>query len=314
MPVTTAQTASGSAPFRPKPSAPHRHINLLRGWPAASLLPAEDIAQATSSLLVPPFSSSLEGTAVDLEKNIAAEKEKERKDVVTDLLEYGPDLGFGPLRDEVAQWLTRHFSNPRENERKTVIASMEKTTVSIPESAAARICITGGASQNLANVLLSFSDPEVTRAVWLIRPVYFLACPIFEDAGFGPGRLHGVPEDEEGVNIGWLRTRLERFEEEDRQKGKARYFFPFLVLNGKKPLDLFCCSIFSVIFFFFLRNSANYQIDSSPIKAAGSITALLQALNLLCSLLEQPIGEDYVSTAAPAASTPGAGVRCLNYL
>jgi hypothetical protein len=41
----------------------------------------------------------------------------------------------------------------------------------------------------------------------MIEPTYFLACKIFEDAGF-QNRLHGVAEDEEGFNIDFLRAAL----------------------------------------------------------------------------------------------------------
>lgn len=63
--------------------------------------------------------------------------------------------------------------------------------------------MTGGASQNLANILLGFTDPAYTRAVWAVSPCYFLAVPIFEDAGFsvGNGKLRGVREDAEGVDL-----------------------------------------------------------------------------------------------------------------
>lgn len=47
----------------------------------------------------------------------------------------------------------------------------------------------------------------------MIEPTYFLACKIFEDAGF-QDRLHGVLEDEEGLDVDFLRTALARTERE----------------------------------------------------------------------------------------------------
>ncbi|ROT41855.1 PLP-dependent transferase [Sodiomyces alkalinus F11] len=107
-------------------------------------------------------------------------------------LQYAPDPGFPPLRDALAAWLARFYGG-----------------LSDPE----RICITGGASQSIANILASFTDPAVTRAVWMAAPCYFLACPIFEDAGFGD-RMKAAPEDEHGVDVEALEERLSRFDEE----------------------------------------------------------------------------------------------------
>ncbi|KAI4591453.1 hypothetical protein KJ359_001025 [Pestalotiopsis sp. 9143b] len=106
---------------------------------------------------------------------------------------YGPHAGHPPLRESIAEWLS------------FVYASSSPTTKD-------RICITNGASGNLANVLLKFSDPVYTRAVFMVEPTYFLACPIFEDNGF-QGKLRGVPEDDrEGLDIEFLRRELEASE------------------------------------------------------------------------------------------------------
>jgi hypothetical protein len=42
----------------------------------------------------------------------------------------------------------------------------------------------------------------------MIEPSYAIACPIFRDTGFG-GRLRGSPEDEEGLDMDFLRSSLE---------------------------------------------------------------------------------------------------------
>ncbi|KAJ5774763.1 Pyridoxal phosphate-dependent transferase major region subdomain 1 [Penicillium paradoxum] len=103
-------------------------------------------------------------------------------------LAYGPDEGYEPLRTHIAAWLT-DFYQPRD-----------------PVSTQ-RICITGGASQNLACILQTFTDPVYTRNVWMVVPTYHLAARIIEDAGFA-GRLRGVPEDDEGVDIAALESGL----------------------------------------------------------------------------------------------------------
>lgn len=102
-------------------------------------------------------------------------------------LAYGQNAGYEPLRKGLAGWLTE-FYQPQE-----------------PISPL-RLTITGGASQNLACILQTFSDPLYT-AVWLVSPVYFLACGIFEDNGFH-GRMRSVPEDDEGIDIEFLKQKL----------------------------------------------------------------------------------------------------------
>ena len=112
---------------------------------------------------------------------------------------YGPDPGYEPLREHIGEWLTS-FYRPRE------------------PVTADRICITGGASQNLACILQVFTDPVYTRHVWMVAPTYYLACRIMEDAGFA-GRLRAVSEDEKGIDVVILRKRLEEVEERDELEG-----------------------------------------------------------------------------------------------
>ena len=120
-------------------------------------------------------------------------------DVSTPALLYGPDAGYEPLRQQLAKWLTSFYrpSQPIATER---------------------ICITGGASQNLACILQVFSDPVYTRNVWMVSPTYFLACRIFEDSGFY-GRLRSVPEDNEGIDIDYLLQGIQKVEREADLKG-----------------------------------------------------------------------------------------------
>ncbi|KAG5982700.1 hypothetical protein E4U55_001490 [Claviceps digitariae] len=122
-----------------------------------------------------------------------------------DSLIYGPDEGYAPLRARIAAWL-RHVYGPDE----------DNETVS-----AERIVITSGASANLANMLTKFTEPGYTRAIWMVEPCYFLACPIFTDAGF-EGRLRGVPEDEQGLDIDFLRSSLEDMEGDTGRQHPSR--------------------------------------------------------------------------------------------
>ena len=111
-------------------------------------------------------------------------------------LSYGPDPGYEPLRANVAEWLTSFYQ--------------PKAPISLE-----RICITGGASQNLACILQVFSDPLYTRNIWMVSPTYYLACQIFEDSGFHR-RLRSVPEDEEGLDVAYLRSELRKNEEAEQ--------------------------------------------------------------------------------------------------
>ncbi|KXH56863.1 aminotransferase [Colletotrichum nymphaeae SA-01] len=100
---------------------------------------------------------------------------------------YGPHIGHPPLRKSIAEWLSSVYSTEIDYER---------------------ISINNGASGNLANVLLKFTDPLYTRKIFMVEPTYFLACPIFEDNGF-QGKLAGVPEnDADGLDIDFLRREL----------------------------------------------------------------------------------------------------------
>ncbi|KAI9831041.1 MAG: hypothetical protein M1819_005279 [Sarea resinae] len=152
-------------------------INLLRGWPNPALLPVSRIRPAAEAALSDPS-------------------------VSTPGLLYGPDPGYEPLREQVAQWLTSFYDT-----REPILAE--------------RICITGGASQNLACLLQVFTDPIYTRNVWMVAPTYFLACRIFEDSGFH-GKLRAVPEDEQGINLEILKDGLEKSEEKAQLQGNVK--------------------------------------------------------------------------------------------
>ncbi|KIX92676.1 uncharacterized protein Z520_11528 [Fonsecaea multimorphosa CBS 102226] len=144
----------------------NRQIDLLKGWPHPSLLPPHQLDQASAKILSNPSNS--------------------------DVLFYGPDEGYQPLREEIAKWLN-DFYRPSE-------------TVS-----SERICISGGASQNLACILQTFTDPIYTRNVWMVAPTYYLACRIFNDSGFD-NKLRAVPEDAEGIDLSYLERRLRESE------------------------------------------------------------------------------------------------------
>ena len=149
-------------------------VDLFRGHPDPGILPMDAFAEASATVMARP-------------------------DVRALALQYGPDEGYEPLRQHIAQWLTE-FYQPRD---------------SIPPG---RICITGGASQNLACILQVFTDPVYTRNVWMVAPTYFLAFRILDDAGFA-GRMRGIPESESGVDLAYLRRELVASEEKAKKEG-----------------------------------------------------------------------------------------------
>lgn len=164
-----------SQPYVPV-HASGKTINLLRGWPAPSLLPPQALTAALTRALADP-------------------------EVAVPALQYGPDAGFQPLREELAAWLSKFYG---------II------TPPNPD----RICITGGASQSVANILASFTDEKITRGVWMVAPCYFLACPIFADAGLG-GRLRAIKEDQDGIDLEALEAGIRAMDADWERNGKG---------------------------------------------------------------------------------------------
>jgi DNA-binding transcriptional MocR family regulator len=115
---------------------------------------------------------------------------------------YGPDAGYELLRQSIAKWLSKIYGR-----------GFHLT--------ADRVCITNGASGNLDNVLARFTEPGFTRTIWMVEPSYFLACPIFADNGF-QGMMKGVPEDDEGLDIKFLRKGLEQADKGAALDGPTR--------------------------------------------------------------------------------------------
>lgn len=125
---------------------------------------------------------------IDYLKTAVAKKLSDQT-ILDEAFGYGPNEGHFPLRENIAKWLTSYYSPP---------CSIQ----------ANQICITGGASQNLASILQVYSDPVYTEAVWLVEPCYHLVFRVFEDGGFN-NRLRAVPEDEGGMDVEALERSLE---------------------------------------------------------------------------------------------------------
>lgn len=182
-------------------------INLHRGWPHTSLLPITGLQKAAQAALSDPTLLTPDSA-----------------------LMYGPDPGYQELREALAGWLGEFYRHPVHGEGSTT-KSPEGSAIT---DAASSITITGGASQSLANVLASFTDPSYTRGVWMVAPAYFLACPIMADAGFTE-KMRAVPEDAGGVDIAFLRAGLEKMDkdyhqekdgQDGQEEGKPKYKDP----------------------------------------------------------------------------------------
>jgi DNA-binding transcriptional MocR family regulator len=102
-------------------------------------------------------------------------------------LDYGPGAGNDHVRKTIAGWLCRRYS------------------LSNPDSE--RIAVTAGASPNISCVLQCYTNLESTQAIYLVAPTYHLVCDIFEDHGFA-GRLKAIPEDDQGVDVALLETKM----------------------------------------------------------------------------------------------------------
>ena len=170
-------------------------INLQLGWPSAELFPAAELKSGANEVL-----SSFESAKA--------------------ALIYGPNPGIPALRKQVARWLgTVYFG----------------TAAGAAAIDPARICIAGGASQNLSNILLRFTDPTYTRNIWMVEPTYFLACPVFEDCGYA-GKLRGVPEDDEGIDLAFLRAGLATAELEAAAAARGTQDKPLLKVAGYEKI------------------------------------------------------------------------------
>lgn len=161
-------------------------IDLFRGHPNPGLLPMDALTAASAAVMADPK-------------------------IQADALIYGPDEGYAPLRQHVAEWLTSFYQPPEP----------------IP---AERICITGGASQNLACILQVYTDPVYTRNVWMVAPTYFLACRMMDDAGF-TGRMRAIPEAESGIDLAYLRRELIASEGKAVEEGNLK---PVQSIQGVK--------------------------------------------------------------------------------
>jgi DNA-binding transcriptional MocR family regulator len=155
-------------------------IDLASGHPSPALIPIQDIQKSANNALSNPV-------------------------IWQQGINYGPDGGYMPLRQNLSRWLASFYASDR--------GKIEKPDVE-------RICVTGGASQNLASILQVYTDPVQTKRIFVVEPAYFLSFRVFEDAGFG-GRLKGIPEDKEGINLGILEDALKQEVHIPSHEGKS---------------------------------------------------------------------------------------------
>ncbi|KAF3907897.1 hypothetical protein ABW21_db0201887 [Orbilia brochopaga] len=126
-----------------------KHIDLMRGHPTVGLLATSEFLAAANSLFSDPH---LAPDSFDEDRHP---------------LHYGPDLGNLSMRREIGVWSAGKYGF--------------KAPIS-PEC----VNLTSGASNGLAKALELFTSPinGYTRRAFVVTPVYFLACPVFQDFGF----------------------------------------------------------------------------------------------------------------------------------
>ncbi|KAK6521078.1 hypothetical protein TWF506_001311 [Arthrobotrys conoides] len=124
-------------------------IDFMRGHPSTSLLATSEILAAANAVL---------GSS-DLPQDSFGEDRHP--------LHYGPDLGNISFRREIGIWSAARYGLKAPTD---------------PEM----INLTSGASNGLSKALELFTNPigGYTRRAFILTPVYFLACPIFQDSGF----------------------------------------------------------------------------------------------------------------------------------
>lgn len=239
-------------PSEPSPFGEKKLINLLRGWPSPHLLPAESLRAAANKVLSNP-------------------------DIFVPGLQYGPDAGYEPLREELSTFLSGYYN-----------------TGTAPDHE--RICITGGASQSLACILQSYTEPVYTKAVWAIAPCYYLACPIFEDSGF-KGRLRAVPEDNEGIDLENLERGLKQFEEKLDPKEEPVYKNPNLRKIYRHVI-------------YVVPSSANPSGKTMSLRRREGLVRLARQYDCLVicddvyDFLQWPVSSAALSSSPPPSQTP----------
>lgn len=122
---------------------------------------------------------------------------------IHEALKYGPEYGDISLREDIGKWLADAYqpsAGPIGHER---------------------IIATNGASNGLATVLQKFADPVLTSNIWMVEPAYFLACPIFRDAGF-TGKIRGVPEGSGCIDLDFFQAALEEADKNAKSPGSAK--------------------------------------------------------------------------------------------
>lgn len=75
----------------------------------------------------------------------------------------------------------------------------------------------------------------------MVAPTYFLAARIMDDAGFA-GRLRGIPEDDQGIDLDVLEEGLRAAEEKAQQEGNTKPVGPDICVDVTVvPHGAICC-------------------------------------------------------------------------
>lgn len=127
------------------------------------------------------------------EMAVAAQKVFSNPTISKAGMQYGdsPHAGYQPLRQRLSAYLSDFYGSPTNSDH---------------------LCVTGGASQGLSVILQMFSDPVVTKAVWMTAPCFFAARKVFQDAGL-TGKLRGVNEFDDGsIDLEYLQMEMTKLD------------------------------------------------------------------------------------------------------
>ncbi|KAK6538966.1 hypothetical protein TWF694_010516 [Orbilia ellipsospora] len=148
-----------------EPEVKSKHIDLMRGHPSTELLATSEMLAAANAVLG--------------DQNLPRDSYDEDRHP----LHYGPDLGNISFRRDIGSWSARRYGLPQ----------------AIPPE---KIVLTSGASNGLAKALELFTNPigGYTRRAFIVTPVYYLACPIFQDFGFS-NLMTSIPMESNNTSI-----------------------------------------------------------------------------------------------------------------
>ncbi|EMG45798.1 hypothetical protein SBY92_003416 [Candida maltosa Xu316] len=186
-------------------------INFFKGHPTRALLPAKEIADAYTRVLL-----NNDYLSYDNDPNNQHP------------LTYGTDIGNLDIRNIIGKWVNQKFGISDPN----------------PDC----INLTAGASYGMGNILSSVTSPSITQRAFIVSPTYFLINSCFLDVGL-EGKLTAVdetPDGEYSIDLEYLESQLIKYSQDlpdesttkpDPARGTRKYyrFVMYLVPTYSNP-------------------------------------------------------------------------------